>query len=136
MTRFLAIIRRIFGWGTVSLILGLFLFGIKFSFASSEKMFFTLFFILSPILFIVFTIISVAYIRKYGQFAEVHQEQASATSFFRCLGHDLWAPFKNIGGLFAGIFNKNAQGRGLLILRFFEMVAIQFICLVGISVLM
>lgn len=136
MTRFLAIIRRIFGWGTIFLILGFLIFGIKLSFASSAQTFFTLFFVLSPILFIVFTIISVAYVRKYGQFAASHQDQAPATSFFRCLGHDLWAPFKNIGGLFAGIFNKNAQGRGLLILRFFEMLVIQLICLFGVSVLM
>ena len=136
MTRFLAIIRRIFGWGTVSLILGFLIFGIKLSFASSAQTFFTLFFVFSPILFIVFTIISVAYIRKNGQFAAIHQEQAPTTSFFRCLGHDLWAPFKNIGGLFVGIFNKNAQGRGLLVLRFFEMLAIQLICLYGVAVLM
>ncbi len=135
MTRFLAIIRRIFGWGTVFLIIGISALNMSLSFSSGLQLFFSLFFALSPILFFVFTLISVAYIRKNGQFAEFHQEQSSGTSFFRCLGHDLLAPFKNIGGLFIGIFNKNAMGRGILIGRFFEMLLIQIICLVGVSML-
>lgn len=136
MTRFLAIVRRIFGWGTVFLFLGIFLVGINIASKGRLQGFFAAFFALSPILYFVFTIISVAYIRKHGQFAEIHQEQSPITSFFRCLGHDLVAPFKNIGGFFSAIFNKNATGRGILIARFIEMIVMIVICAFGVLLLM
>ena len=136
MTRFLAIIRRIFGWGTVFLFLGIFIFGMNIASKGSLQGFFAAFFALSPILYFIFTIISVAYIRKHGQFAGIHQEQSPITSFFRCLGHDLAAPFKNIGGFFSALFNKNAVGRKTLIGRFIEMVVMIVICAFGVLILM
>ena len=143
MTRFLAVVRRLFLAGTISLLLTLFLFGVKFQDMLSWAMahnnaqgYFSIFFLASPILFILFTIISVIYIRHHGQFAAVHQQQSPVTSFFRCLGHDLVSPFKNIGGFFGALFNKNAMGRGILIFRFFELVVIVIICLVGVGTLL
>lgn len=136
MKRFLAIVRRIFGWGTVFLFLGLFLFNISLSSKQgSLQAFYSGFFVLSPILYFILTIITVAYVRKFGQFADSHREHSPVVNFFQCLGHDLAAPFKNIGGLFGALFNKNAMGRGILIARFFEMVAIILFCGFGILIL-
>ncbi len=143
MTRFLAVIRRLFLAGTISLLLTIFLLGVKFSDMMSLAMahnsaqgFFSIFFLLSPVLFLLFTIISVIYIRHHGQFAAVHQSQSPVTSFFRCLGSDLMSPFKNIGGFFGALFNKNAMGRGILIFRFVELVIIVLLCLAGMGSLL
>lgn len=143
MTRFLAVVRRLFLAGTISLLLAIFLFGVKFSdmiawakAVSDMKSYFSIFFLASPILFLLFTIISVIYIRHHGQFAAVHQAQSPVTSFFRCLGHDLVSPFKNIKGFFGALFNKNAMGRGILIFRFFELVIIVLLCLAGLGSLL
>lgn len=143
MTRFLAIVRRIFWGGTISLLLCIFLFNTGFKTMlnlaiehNSLQGIFSIFFLLSPILFLLFTIISVAYIRKNGQFAAVHQSQSPVTSFFRCWGHDIIAPFKNIGNFFPTLFNKNAMGRGILIGRFIEMLVLIAVCAIGILLLM
>jgi hypothetical protein len=87
-------------------------------------------------MFLIFTIISVIYIRHNGQFAAIHQQQLPVTSFFRCLGHDLVSSFKNIGGFFSALFNKNVMGRGTLIFRFFVLVVIVVLCLVGVGTLL
>ena len=137
MKRFLAIVRRIFGWGTIFFLLGLFLCGIKLSAdTGSIKGFYSGFFVFSPILYLLFAIISVAYVRKKGQFAAVFQEHSPVENFFKCLGTDLAAPFKNIGGFFGALFNKNAMGRGLLIGRFIEMIGIILFCGLGVLMLM
>ncbi len=97
---------------------------------------FSIFFLLSSVLFLVFTLISVAYIRKHDQFAAVHQEQSPVTSFLRCWGHDIIAPFKNIGNFFGALFHKDAMGRGILIGRFIEMLILIAVCVVGMLLLM
>ena len=143
MTRFLAIIRRFFLGGIVSLVLCLCLFGIKFTKMveltkahNSIAGYSSLFFLLSPIFFLLFTIISVIYIRMNGQFAAFHQTQSPMVSFFRCLGHDLRSPFKNIFQFFCALFNKNAIGRGILIIRFFELLVLVLLCFIGIRSLL
>lgn len=143
MTRFLAIIRRFFWGGTVSLILCLALFGVNFNNMlqlamshNSIQGYFSIYFLLSPILFLLFTIISVIYIRHHGQFAAVHQSQSPITSFFRCWGHDIVSPFKNIKGFFMALFSKNVMGKGILIGRFIELVVLVLFCIAGISSLL
>lgn len=143
MTRFLAVVRRLFWAGTVSLILALTLFEIKFDNMwqlalahNSAKGWFSIFFLASPILFLLLTVISVIYIRHHGQFAAVHQSQSPLTSFFRCWGHDIVSPFKNIKNFFMALFSKHVMGRGILIGRFFELVVIVFLCIIGIGALL
>lgn len=141
MTRFLAIIRRIFWGGTISLILCALLeidFSKMLTIAlkhNTVQGYISMYFLLSPVLFLLFTIFSVIYIRQHGQLAAVHQSQSPITSFFRCFGHDLAAPFKNIGYFFMALFSKNVIGRGILILRFIEMVVLTLLCLAGIGTL-
>lgn len=142
MTRFLAIIRRIFWAGTISLILILTLLDVNINqimaFAiehNSAQDYFSIFFLLSPPLFFLLTVISSAYIRHNGQFAAFHQTQSPVTTFFRCWGHDIIAPFKNIGNFFRALFGKNVIGRGILIFRFIEMIILIFVCLVGMGYL-
>ena len=143
MTRFLAIIRRAFWGGTISLLLCVFLFDVPFSNIfmlaqnyKTESGIFALFFLLSPILFLIFTILSSIYIRHHGQFAEIHKTQSPITTFFRCWWADIIAPFKNIGRFFMALFSKNVIGRGILIGRFIELIILVLACLVGIGLLL
>ena len=142
MKRFLAIVRRIFWGGTVSLLLCLFL--CRVSFVSMIKMalshgdirwIFSVFFTLSPVLFLSFTIISTAYIRHYGQFAAIHREQSPIVSFFRCWWHDLISPFKNVGNFVKALFNKGVIGREIIIVRFIELVILIAVCVTGVLLL-
>ena len=142
MTRFLAVVRRLFLAITISLILSLVLFKVKFSDMLSWAIahdtvrgFISILFLISPILFLILSIVSVIYIRHHGQFASVHQTKSPVTSFFRCLGHDLVSPFKNIKDFFVALFNKNAMGRSIFILRFIELVVIILLCIAGIVAL-
>lgn len=143
MTRFLAVARRLFLGGIVSLLLSIFVLGISGKNLLNSAMahnsvagFFSIFFLVSPIVYLIMVLISVAYIRKHGQFAEVHQQQSPVTSFFRCLGSDLASPFKCIGNFFAALFNKNALGREIMIRRFIGMVVLILVCLVGMGLLL
>lgn len=142
MTRFLAIVRRILWGGTISLLLCIFLFDVSFSSImgvahnyTSANGVFAIFFIASPIMYLIFTLISVVCIRRNGQFAAFHQTQSPVTTFFRCWGSDIAAPFKNIGKFFMALFSKNVIGRGILIGRFIEMIILILVCLAGIDIL-
>lgn len=143
MTRVLAVIRRLFLGGTISLLLSLFLFGISwktmYELAISHNSFagyFSIFFIVAPVVYLIFVLISVAYIRKHGQFAAVHQSQSKATSFFRCIGSDLASPFKNIKNFVVSLFSKEVTGKSVIIGRFFEMVLLILACMAGIGSLL
>ncbi len=144
MKRFLTIIRRIFLGAIVSLLLCLFLLEIggnrMIDLAMPPKSFigvFCLLLIISPIAYILLTIISAAYIRKHGQFAEFHQTQSPVTSFFRCIGHDLASPFVNIKNMFFAIFKKDETfGRGVIIRRFIGMLVLILFFLAGIGLLL
>lgn len=143
MTRFLAVARRFFLGGVVSLLLSLFVLGVSgkamLNWAMSPNNaagIFSIFFLVSPIVYLILVVISVIYIRKNGQFAAFHQTQSPITSFFRCLGSDLASPFKCIGNFFAALFNKNAMGRGIMIRRFIGMVFLILFCLAGMGSLL
>ncbi len=140
MTQFLAVIRRFFLGGMVSLIVCFFVADLRsmIGFAinpNSIQSIFSIFFLTSPILFVLSTIISAAYIRKYGQFALAHQEKPFISTVFLCVGHDIVFPFKNTIGFFGAIFNKNALGRKKLIARFVGTVLLIISCVVGVLLL-
>ena len=142
MMRFLAIVRRIFWGGTISLLLCLFLLNMSFSGIlevahnyESANGIFAIYFLASPVLYLIFVLISVVYIRRNGQFAAFHRTQSPVTTFFRCWGSDIAAPFKNIGKFFMALFSKNVMGRGILIGRFIEMIILILVCLAGIGLL-
>lgn len=113
MTFLLAQIRRFFLAGIIALSVVVLWVGkslgsiidIGLAFNGIESYFYALV-VLSPIAFLLFTIISVVYIRNKGQFAAVHKSQSPFVSFFRCLGHDLISPFKNVAQFFAVIFKR------------------------------
>lgn len=129
MIRFLSIVRSIFGWGTVFYLLGNCLLNIDFlSFNTIIQIFYSFFFTLSPIRFFVLTLISTAYLRKTGQIDAIHQDQFRVTSFFKCLAHDLAAPFKITGGFIEALADKDALERKKLIARFVGMMAILVFC--------
>ncbi len=139
MTRFLAITRRLFLGCTVSLLIALFVLKVGFNFMLDCALahsgfigFFSIIFLLSPIAYLVVTVISVAYIRSNGQFAAFHGTQAPIVSFFICLGHDLISPFKCLIGFLRALFSKKALGRGTLIARFAEMLLLILFCTWGI----
>ena len=135
MTRFLDINRRIYGWGTVFLFLGLYL-----GSADSNpnlviiRGFYCLYFLLSPILYILFAIISVAYFRKHGEYEYTFSEHSPFINFIMCLGMDLAAPFKNIGGFIIALIDKTDEERDKRIHRFIEMMLFLLLCGIGLLV--
>ena len=48
---------------------------------NSVSGFYSIFFLVAPIVYLILVLISVAYIRKHGQFAAIHQQQSSVTYF-------------------------------------------------------
>ena len=143
MTRVLAVLRRLFLGGTVSLLLCLFILGIDanamFALAKQHNNLagmFSIFFLAAPIAYVVFTLVSVVYIRKNGQFATVHQSQPWITTLFRCIGSDLASPFKCTLNFFGALFSKKAVGREILVARFLGMLFLIFACLVGMGSLL
>ncbi len=139
MKRFLAILRRLFLGGTISLLVVMIAFGKKFpelfDLAKAHEGvpgYFSIFILGSPILFLLFTVFSVIYIRHSGQFAAYQQQKAWMATFFQCLGSDLSSPFKNIRNFFCALFSKNAMGRGVLIVRFIELVVLVVGCVFGV----
>jgi hypothetical protein len=154
MTRFLAIIRRIALAGLISLVICIALQEIGFTKVfglaiSSEPMqfqkAFSIYILVSVPAYVVLNLLSCVYIRRHGQFAAVHQQQAFIVSVFRALGHDLFAPFKNLGGLFTAIFNRYPdimpadmvkKSKRISVCRFFESVILILFCLAGIGSLL
>ena len=131
MTGFLANIRRFFGWGAVFYLLCEYWLRIDFTSHSIVQAFYALFFIFSPIVFLILLLVSVAYYRKHEQFDAIHQDQKPIASFFICLGYDLATPFMIIVGFVKALINKNVEDRGLLIARFIGMLVIVVICGIG-----
>lgn len=132
MTRFLDVNRRIFGWGSVFLFL-LMLINIKPSDSGIVviKVFYLLYYLISPFLYLLFAIFSVAYFRKHGEYEYTFSEHSPFTNFFMCLGMDLAAPFKNIGGFIIALIDKSAEERDKRIDRFIEMVLFLLLCGIG-----
>lgn len=139
MTRILAVVRRVFLGGTVSLLLLIFLFqaGLPDMFHQAAKLgsaqgMFSIFFLSSPIMYLLLVFFSVAYIRKRGQFAAAHQNQPVLVTFLRCCGHDIIAPLKNVRNFISALRNKDAMGRERLIGRFIGMLILIAVCEAGI----
>ena len=137
MTRFLDVNRRIFGWGTVFLLLLLFS-NIKVSGSDSKlviiQAFYLLYFLISPILYLLYAIISVAYFRKHGEYEYTFSEHSPFINFFMCLGMDIAAPFKNIGGFIIALIDKTDEERDKRIHRFIEMILFLLLCGIGLLV--
>lgn len=141
MTRILAVLRRLFLGGVVSLVI-CYLKGYNLSnmivSAQNHNTFegyFSLYFLMSPFIFAILTLISIFYIRARGQFSFYHQEQSFLVTSLRCIFHDFTSPFRNIMNLIGAIFNHNALGRGIIVFRFIEMVILVIACFGGIHLL-
>ena len=141
MLRFLAITRRFFLGGIISLIVSLFL-GVdilevllNFIPINNFVSLFKVYLIFSPVLYILFVLISVVYIRHFGQFYEIHREKTYFQNIAQCFGSDLCSPFKNIFGFFGALFNKNAMGKGILIFRFIELLLLITFCVIGVLII-
>jgi len=100
MTRFLAGVRRLFLSGIVSLLIALI--GMRISFPDLMQLakvpqsiegIFSLFLVLSPVLYILFMLISSIYFRHFGQSAEVHKQKVFLYSILAAVGSDLLFPF-------------------------------------------
>ena len=137
MTRFLDVNRRIFGWGIVFLVLLLYL-NIERSDLDSGlvviQAFYLLYFLISPILYLLYAIISVAYFRKHGEYEYTFRDHSPFVNFFMCLGMDLATPFKNIGGFIIALIDKTTEERNKRIHRFVEMMLFLLFCGIGLLV--
>lgn len=131
MTRFLTVNRRIFGWGAVSYLLGEYLLKIDFTPYALIQAIYDIFFLFSPILFIIFSLISVARYRKSDELEYINKDQFPVKSFIMCLGYDLIAPIMNIIEFIKALINKESEDRGRHIARFVEMMLLIVFCGLG-----
>ena len=114
MKRVLAVLRRLFGGGliafAVAMALKVFSFNNVYWISVKEPNFtsiFSFFLLCAPVLYILFLIVSYAYIRKRGQFAAYQQTTSFGTTFMKCVGSDLASPFKCFWGFISGtVFGK------------------------------
>lgn len=148
MRFFLAQIRRIFLAGCVTLAIAVFM-DISPSILLNSTVaghgfsrYFSIYILISPILFVLFTVVSTIYIRRCGQFAEVHKKRPFIVSLLQSVGHDLISPFKNIGGMLKAMFGKwpdvlpDDMKRSMkrhAKFRFLFMTLVIIVCFVGIG---
>ncbi len=105
MLKFLAFTRRLFLAGTISLIIIFILYTIGYYDLNPYGIeefgtIFICFALVSPILGLLFWLISTAYVRKNGQFAMIHQSRSFMASMMQALGQDISSPFRKFAGLF------------------------------------
>ncbi len=105
MKRFLTVTRRVFLGGTLSLIVIFILYAIgnngwQFNYSDTVGRLYLAFAVVSPILGVVFWLISSAYIRKRGQAADYQQTLKFSTTMFKMLKSDLSSPFRLIAAQF------------------------------------
>ena len=143
MIRFLALIRRIFIGGIVSLLIALLAMKIgilELAQAAKNpaglKGAFSLFFLISPVCYLIMNLISSIIIRNHVKFAAVHQQKIFMYTVLLALGSDLVFPFKNIAGLFKGdpdtvSDDGKAKGKGKFIVRTIEMGILAAVCIFG-----
>ena len=140
MTRIFAVSRRIFLAGLASLIVLLFIANRDMNELiqaakelTSLRNGFSLYFVVSPIVYLIMVIVSVIYIRKNGQFAAFQQTQAWITSFIRCIGSDLLSPFKLQVNFLTTRGKKTASGsKSVFTRRFLLSWVLILLCAIGV----
>lgn len=152
MKRALAVLRRLFGGGTITFILALLVSGKSFgdliSLATEFNGFisvFSIFLLLSPVLYIIFLFISAAYIRKNGYTADCEKARPLIATVFTVLKSDLSSPFRCVWSfLKEGLFGKypdiypedlKKKARRTVILRFLWMIFVILFLLYGLGTL-
>lgn len=106
MKKFLSVFRRIFLAGTVSLVLILVFFYLHINMPVLNVpaifgTYYTYFAMVSPVLGIVFWLISTIYIRKKGQSAAYQQQLPFGSTMAQMLKSDITSPFRLIAEQFA-----------------------------------
>lgn len=97
---------------------------------------FSLFFLVSPILYIILVLISVAYKRKNGQPDAADQTQSFFAGIIMCIKSDLAAPFKCIHDLEVELPDDKVSERSIQIRRFIGLVLLIFFCSLGIGTIL
>jgi len=106
MKKFLALSRRLFLMGTISLVIIVILVCLKYKglvFKGSEMIgsYYALFAIASPVIWLLLWIVSAAYIRKFGQSAAYQQTIKFSKTLGIIIKDDITAPFRLIIEQFA-----------------------------------
>lgn len=106
MLKFLSTCRRIFLAGTISLILIIVLSSLKIAVPVLNVpavfgTYYTYFALISPILGLIFWLISTIYIRKNGQSAAYQSQLPFVSTMIQMLKSDITSPFRLIGEQFA-----------------------------------
>ena len=142
MNKVLGVLRGLFLAGTASLAVCLLHprgGGVKlFVLAVMHRLYsgvFSLFFLVSPILYIILVLISVAYKRKNGQPDAADQTQSVFADIIRCMKSDLISPFKCIRDL-GDAFDENVSERSIQIRRFIGLVLLIFFCSIGLGTIL
>lgn len=105
MLKFFAFARRLFLAGIISLVIIFFLSAIGYYDLNPYGIeefgaIYMCFALISPVLGLIFWLISTAYIRKHGQFAAIHQSRSFGESLLEALKQDITSPFRKFAGLF------------------------------------
>ena len=151
MTRFLAIMRRFFLAGFVALLICVIFLhrGISslWSLIQSANLFagiFSGFILFSPLVYILFLVLSCIYIRKHGQFAAVHSSQPFIVTVGKAFCSDLASPFKNIATTFSLFVKKQPdylsddairKSKSVRIRRLVIMLVLFIFCVVGLCLI-
>lgn len=152
MLRFLAITRRAMLIGILSLIISIFamhvdisdIIGVAWPINGlySAILFF---FLISPVLYILFLVISTAYIRKHGQSAAIQSEKPFVITMLACLGSDLTSPYRAVKNLIVSLFSKRPDlypeeywegSKRIYLIRFLEMLLFFALCFFGVQIIL
>lgn len=144
--RFFAIIRRMMLGGFLFFLLLIFYKGKDLSLIINQALqmnsaiaYFNLYLIGSLILYLILAIISTILVRNIGAFSNVHKKKSWASTFVKCIGSDIVAPFKCIGGFVTALIGKvpdnipqdlATKSKILSIIRFLWMILWATLCVV------
>lgn len=121
MLRFWAVLRRAMLIGVISLAVSVFamhvnlmdIVGVAWPISSMYSAI-LLFFLISPVLYLVFLIISTFLIRRFGQFASTHREKPYIVTLIICLWSDITSPFRAIINFVTTIFGGMPDSYSML----------------------
>lgn len=144
MSRVLDVIRGLFLAGTVSMIIYLLYPGSDVMFlVMLAKMnwvfyltFFSVFFLISPILYIILVLASVAYFRWNEQVAITYQAQSVFSDIIECINKDIVSPFKCVRGFEDALAGENVSERGILVRRFIGLLLLISFCSFGLGAIL
>lgn len=150
--RIFAVSRRAMLIGVISLLVSIFAMHVEFADIISVAWpvnglysAILLFFLVSPLLYILLLVCSTAYIRKHGQSAAYQREKLFIVSCISCMISDITSPFRAVKNFLMTMFGKapdnypDAYWRGskrIYTFRLIEMLLFIALCFFGVQIIL